>query len=66
MTRPQSATMMDAVFSSSDEDAKGRLLKIMQGFLISECEKHATLQKGTHYLLLILPNVFDAYFRQAC
>lgn len=46
MTRPQSAAMMDAVFES-DEEAKGRLLKIMQGFLISESEKHAAIQKGT-------------------
>ncbi|KAG8956027.1 Sister chromatid cohesion protein 2 [Tulasnella sp. 424] len=46
MTRPQSAAMMDAVFEGEDEDAKGRLLKIMQGFLISESEKHSALQKG--------------------
>ncbi|KAG9017932.1 Sister chromatid cohesion protein 2 [Tulasnella sp. 427] len=46
MTRPQSAAMMDAVFGGEDEDAKGRLLKIMQGFLISESEKHSALQKG--------------------
>ncbi|KAG8907886.1 Sister chromatid cohesion protein 2 [Tulasnella sp. 403] len=46
MTRPQSAAMMDAVFESTDEEAKGRLLKIMQGFLIAESEKHAALQKA--------------------
>lgn len=46
MTRPQSAAMMDAVFGGEDEDAKGRLLKIMQGFLVSESEKHSALQKG--------------------
>lgn len=46
MTRPRSAAMMDAVFGGEDEDAKGRLLKIMQGFLISESEKHSALQKG--------------------
>lgn len=39
--------MMDAVFQSADEEAKGRLLKIMQSFLISECDKHAAIQKGT-------------------
>ena len=43
--------MMDAVFSSSDEDAKGRLLKIMQGFLIS------TILLGVLLVLLLYANV---------
>lgn len=36
---------MDDIFSSPDEEARGRLLKIMQDFLVSEAEKHASLQK---------------------
>jgi len=46
MTRPASGEMMDAIFSSDEEDARGRLLKIMQNFLISESEKHALSQKS--------------------
>lgn len=38
---------MDAIFASEDEEAKGRLLKIMQEFLISESDKHAAKEKNT-------------------
>lgn len=36
---------MDEIFQSDDEDARCRLLKIMQDFLISESEKHAAKEK---------------------
>ncbi|KAH7925870.1 hypothetical protein BV22DRAFT_1088167 [Leucogyrophana mollusca] len=46
MTLEQSANIMDAIFSSSDEENRGRLLRIMQDFLVSEASKHAAQQKG--------------------
>ena len=45
LTAEASSRIMDDIFSSSDEDARGRLLKIMQDFLVSEAEKHAAIQK---------------------
>ena len=45
LTAEASSRIMDDIFSSSDEDARGRLLKIMQDFLVSESEKHAAVQK---------------------
>ena len=38
--------MMDAIFASSEDDNRGRLLKIMQDFLVSESVKHSAEQKG--------------------
>lgn len=37
---------MDAIFVSDDEDARGRLLKIMQEFLVSEADKHSAKEKN--------------------
>ncbi|KIP08264.1 hypothetical protein PHLGIDRAFT_127100 [Phlebiopsis gigantea 11061_1 CR5-6] len=45
LTADTSSRIMDDIFSSSDEEARGRLLRIMQEFLVSEAEKHASLQK---------------------
>lgn len=36
---------MDEIFNAKDEEAKGRLLKIMQEFLISEAAKHASKER---------------------
>ncbi|KAJ7719905.1 sister chromatid cohesion C-terminus-domain-containing protein [Mycena metata] len=47
MTMPRSALIMDDIFSSTDEERQGRLLKIIQDFLISEAAKHAAKQKDT-------------------
>ncbi|KAJ3560203.1 hypothetical protein NP233_g10992 [Leucocoprinus birnbaumii] len=47
MTKPRSASIMDAIFASPEEDGKGRLLKIMQEFLVSESEKHSAQLKDT-------------------
>ncbi|CAE6533842.1 unnamed protein product [Rhizoctonia solani] len=41
LTREDSAEMMDAIFTSPQEEAQARLLKIMQDFLLSEASKHA-------------------------
>jgi len=46
MTKPRSASIMDDIFTSPEEDGKGRLLKIMQEFLVSESEKHSARLKG--------------------
>lgn len=46
MTLESSATMMDAIFASSEEDNRGRLLKLMQEFLIAESSKHSAQEKG--------------------
>lgn len=46
MTLESSATIMDAIFSSSDEESRGRLLRIMQEFLMSEAAKHTAKEKG--------------------
>ncbi|KZP26313.1 hypothetical protein FIBSPDRAFT_1040859 [Athelia psychrophila] len=45
MTLDQSATIMDAIFASPDEESRGRLLKIMQEFLVSEAAKHSAKEK---------------------
>lgn len=45
MTLESSATMMDAIFSSSEEDTKARLLKLIQDFLVSESLKHSAQEK---------------------
>jgi cohesin loading factor subunit SCC2 len=47
MTMDRSSVIMDDIFSSSDEERRGRLLKIIQEFLISEAAKHSAKQKGT-------------------
>lgn len=47
MTHDSSADLMDRIFSSNDEEAKGRLLRILQDFLSSESSKHAAQEKGT-------------------
>lgn len=46
MTVDASASIMDAIFASPDEDARGRLLRIVQDFLVSEASKHAEKEKG--------------------
>jgi len=47
MTMERSASIMDQIFASPEEEGKGRLLKIIQDFLMSEAEKHTALEKGT-------------------
>jgi cohesin loading factor subunit SCC2 len=46
MTKERSASVMDAIFASPDEDGKGRILRIMQEFLVSESEKSSAKLKG--------------------
>ncbi|CAK5269780.1 unnamed protein product [Mycena citricolor] len=47
MTTERSAAVMDDIFSSSDEERRGRLLKIIQDFLISEAIKHSSKLKDS-------------------
>ena len=46
MTLDSSATIMDAIFASAEEEGRGRLLKIMQEFLVSEASKYSAKEKG--------------------
>lgn len=48
MTLESSATMMDAIFASPEEDNRGRLLKLMQDFLLAEASKHSLQEKGVY------------------
>ncbi|PPQ86325.1 hypothetical protein CVT25_005626 [Psilocybe cyanescens] len=45
MTMERSARIMDGIFASSEEEGKGRLLKIIQDFLVSEAAKHSAKEK---------------------
>ncbi|KAA1473731.1 hypothetical protein DENSPDRAFT_882264 [Dentipellis sp. KUC8613] len=45
MTMESSAMIMDAIFASPEEESRGRLLKIMQEFLLSEAAKHSAKEK---------------------
>ncbi|KAI1793228.1 hypothetical protein LXA43DRAFT_1124268 [Ganoderma leucocontextum] len=47
MTAEPSAKIMDAIFSSPAEETRGRLLKILQDFLIAEAAKHAANEKAS-------------------
>ena len=47
MTAEPSAKIMDAIFSSPQEETRGRLLKILQDFLIAEATKHAANEKAS-------------------
>ncbi|KAG2340137.1 hypothetical protein BDR05DRAFT_553803 [Suillus weaverae] len=46
MTLGRSASIMDDIFHSSDFECRGRLLRIMHDFLVSESMKHHEEQKG--------------------
>ncbi len=46
MTLESSAMIMDATFTSQEEEGRARLLKIMQEFLVSEAAKHAQKEKS--------------------
>ena len=46
MTTDLSATLMDGILASPEDDLRARLLKIIQDFLISESQKHSAREKG--------------------
>ena len=46
MTLESSAMIMDATFTSQEEEGRARLLKIMQEFLVSEAAKHTQKEKS--------------------
>ena len=54
MTAEPSAKIMDAIFLSPAEEARGRLLKILQDFLVAEAAKHAANEKGMTRLIAVL------------
>ncbi|KJA17973.1 hypothetical protein HYPSUDRAFT_205707 [Hypholoma sublateritium FD-334 SS-4] len=45
MTMERSALIMDEIFTSAEEEGKGRLLRIIQDFLVSEASKHSAKEK---------------------
>ncbi|PPR07277.1 hypothetical protein CVT26_012437 [Gymnopilus dilepis] len=45
MTMERSARVMDDIFASQEEEGKGRVLKIIQDFLVSEASKHIAKEK---------------------
>jgi len=51
MTLDQSTSIMDDIFHSPDLESRGRLLRIMHDFLVSESAKHHEEQKGLSDLL---------------
>jgi cohesin loading factor subunit SCC2 len=59
MVADTSAAVMDAIFQSREEDARGRLLKIMQDFLFSQVAKHVEGQKGV-YIITASDELFRA------
>lgn len=60
MTLESSATIMDAIFTSPEEEARGRLLKIMQDFLITESTKQSAQEKGQppKFCIRLSPDIF--------
>lgn len=54
MTKEESSKIMDQIFQAPDEEGKGRLLRIMQEFLVSESEKHTAMEKGQLFFLVIV------------
>ncbi|KAH9923582.1 hypothetical protein B0H21DRAFT_765352 [Amylocystis lapponica] len=57
MTTDASASIMDTIFASPEEEARGRLLKIMQDFLFSEAAKHSAKEKANSKSKSALGNV---------
>jgi cohesin loading factor subunit SCC2 len=53
MTHESSSQLMDQIFTSEDEEAKARLLKILQDFLGSESAKHSAQEKGINPLIIL-------------
>ncbi|KAF9046656.1 hypothetical protein BJ165DRAFT_1369666 [Panaeolus papilionaceus] len=47
MTQDRSAAIMDSIFASPEEEGRGRLLRIIQDFLVSEASKHNAKEKET-------------------
>jgi len=45
MTLEASTRIMDEIFQSDSDETKGRMLKILHDFLVSEASKHAEVEK---------------------
>lgn len=46
LTAEPSTLIMDSILSSNDDDARARLLRIIQEFLSAEAEKHAAKERA--------------------
>ena len=55
MTLETSASIMDTIFASPEEDNRARLLKLLQEFLVSEVSKHALQEKGIFHIITVIP-----------
>lgn len=45
MTLEPSTRIMDRIFQSDSDETKGRMVKILHDFLVSEASKHAEVEK---------------------
>ena len=45
MTLEPSTRIMDKIFQSDSDETKGRMVKILHDFLVSEGSKHAEMEK---------------------
>lgn len=45
MTLEASTRIMDEIFQSDSDETKGRMLKILHDFLVSEASRHAEVEK---------------------
>lgn len=53
MSTQDSAVIMDKVFSGDDEEARARILRIMQEFLQSQEQKHAMQERGEDAMICL-------------
>lgn len=53
MTSEPSTKIMDKIFQSGSDETKGRMLKILHDFLVSEASKIAEIEKEKGAILLI-------------
>jgi len=53
MTSEPSTRIMDKIFQSDSDETKGRMLKILHDFLVSEASKHAEVEKEKGEILSI-------------
>jgi hypothetical protein len=62
MTSDPSTRIMDKIFQSDSDEAKGRMLKILHDFLVSEASKHAEIEKEKGaFLSMFIQTSFSKY-----
>jgi cohesin loading factor subunit SCC2 len=53
MTAEDSASVMDDIFTSPDEESRGRLLKIIQDFLLSQAAKNTSKERSNPFFVFL-------------